>query len=119
MVLCWFRGNGSSGDEGNVRIWDVATGKLVRAFRNQHACSVAFSRDGKLLAIGDDKCVAMWDVKTGVRKAVFEGEAYVYSLQFSPGDTLLALAGYIENKIKICDPKTGQVKKALATDARV
>ena len=67
----------SAGDDGTVRLWDVATG-TQHGPTMQHtgkAYGVAFSRDGKLLASsGDNGSVRLWDVATGQPVArAFEG----------------------------------------------
>jgi WD40 repeat protein len=67
----------SAQDDLTVRLWDPATGKLVRTLAGQHApttaigrqsviYAVAFSPDGKRLASGDRVGgVCLWEVETG------------------------------------------------------
>jgi serine/threonine protein kinase/WD40 repeat protein len=53
---------------GVIRLWNVATGKLTTTFTDpssQGALSLAFSPDGKTLAVGDrDGATYLWDVAT-------------------------------------------------------
>src|SRR5262245_46022294 len=50
--------------QGRLRLWEVATGKLLQQVEHQGNCtSVAFSPDGKTLAIaGFESIVTVWDV---------------------------------------------------------
>lgn len=55
----------SGSDDRMVRLWDVATGELLRTLEGHtgHVYSVAFSPDGRLLASGsEDKMVRVWDL---------------------------------------------------------
>ena len=58
----------SGGDDGTVRIWDVASGEQV-AQLDGHAggvLSVGFSPDGaQIVSGGDDSTVRIWDVASG------------------------------------------------------
>src|SRR5262249_17938083 len=58
-----------NGREGEIKIWDVATGLPVRSLSGHigGAFSVAFSPDGLRLASGgiEDAVVKLWDVPTG------------------------------------------------------
>jgi WD40 repeat protein len=68
----------ASGSGESVRIWDVATGQLMRALKT-HAECLAWSIDGKSLAIGSSRTSAtgppsfeVWDVPTGRMTAVLK-----------------------------------------------
>jgi WD40 repeat protein len=90
----------SSGYLGNHRVFlrDAATGKkLAIFFGDDWPGPVAFSPDGKLLAIAGKtpakkKRVRVWDVKTGKERAAF-GVPDVRALAFSPDGKTLAV-GY-------------------------
>src|SRR5262245_46114266 len=49
--------------DGTTRLWDVATGKEVRAFRgSESAVALAATPDGKWLVVGDRKSLHLWDL---------------------------------------------------------
>ena len=61
-------GLAASAGSGIVKLWDVATGTLVRELPGHahYFQTLAFSADGSLLASGgDDRIIRVWDVKTG------------------------------------------------------
>jgi WD40 repeat protein len=90
----------------SIRIWDVASGLLLRSLngRKGFVTAVAFSPDGRLLASagrhvfdkGRQGVVTLWEVATGreVRTLLTTGDS-VKSMNFSPDGSLLALAGSV------------------------
>ncbi|MEU1792253.1 serine/threonine-protein kinase [Streptomyces sparsogenes] len=94
----------ASGGEGKVELWDVA-GRRRRATLTQHDTygatvigipCLAFSRDGKLLAVCTDTGeVALWDVAGRRQVARIPGGPVqaVKSVAFSPDGKLLATGG--------------------------
>lgn len=63
---------------GDVRVWDVATGELLRSIAAHQSLvhSLAFSADGKILLSRNDKQVKLWDFARG---------AELRSIDSSPG----------------------------------
>ncbi|MBI3860811.1 MAG: PD40 domain-containing protein [Planctomycetia bacterium] len=89
--------NISPASSGDVRLWDAATGQLVRAFSSDDKgvpFSVAFSPDGRTLAAGYGgepgvSHVLLWDVDSGRRLAQLPGLTDV------PGITTDANTGWV------------------------
>lgn len=72
---------------------DLAAGKLKWRCKGHtgSVLSVAFSPDGKPLASGcAGKKLIFWDMATGKEKGRAKVEASIYSLTFSPPDSVLA-----------------------------
>src|SRR5262249_48669344 len=98
----------SASPQDSVRVWETATGRLLRVF--PEAWSVAFSPDGKWLATGNSKeTVQVWDLAADpgaepIPQATFVGgtPGYVNGVAFSPDSRRLAGAIY--------GPLTGEVK---------
>ena len=97
----------ASGDRGGgIRVWDVATGTELAAFRSlsEWVESVAISADGIALAAGgQDNLVRLWDLTSGIALAPLSGPtAPVKSLAFSPRGKLLA-AGSDDGRVYVWD----------------
>src|SRR5262249_1488256 len=77
---------------GEVKLWDLATGKEERSFNGHKdlVLSVAFAPDGQTLASGGwDRTVKLWNVATGKELATLRGHTrQVWSVAFSPDGRL-------------------------------
>ena len=110
---------------GEVRLWDIAARKVRRTIPwSLRHCSVAFSPDGRFLAVaGWDEFqgaaggkTSVWDVRTGERVAVIEGHRRgVLSVAFSPDGRLLATGGE-HGTVKLSDTRTWQDRLSLNWD---
>jgi hypothetical protein len=91
----------SAGESGDLRLWDLATGREVSNLRGHQSAmaSVAFTPDGRQLASGSwDGTVRLWDLASGREAAALRGHGddtvCVWSIVFSPdGHTLVSGAG--------------------------
>ncbi len=106
----------SGGHDNVLRLWDMATGLLLRTFdaETESINSVAFSpTDHLVLAGGDDKILRLWDWQTGRSVAKMEGHAgEILSVTSSP-DGRLAASGSKDNTVRLWDANTGQLLKVF------
>ncbi|HRL12662.1 MAG TPA: WD40 repeat domain-containing protein [Aggregatilineales bacterium] len=86
----------SAGDDGTVRLWDVAGGtQVANLLQEDWVTDLAFSPDGNLLAVAlQDGSVRLWDFAGRAEIAYIQAHAgVVTSVTFSPDGDLLATAG--------------------------
>jgi eukaryotic-like serine/threonine-protein kinase len=82
---------------GPAKLWDVATGRLLLSLSNSDSSSIAFSPDGKRLAIGDSRGdgqpypVTIWQLENGRGIKTLRGlTSSVERIVFSPDGRLAA-----------------------------
>src|SRR5262249_30735538 len=93
-----------------VRLWDVATGKLIRALEGHQRfiTSLSFSPDGKTLATSSaDQTTRLWDVSAGKELRQLKGPGTSTSLSFSAAGKVLA-AGPSGPAVRYWDVATGK-----------
>ena len=102
-------GEGLPGRSGAVRVFDVATGKLVLDFSEPKdvVYAIAFSSDGKLLAAGGmDPVVRVWDIdQKKLVATLIEPRVQVLGIAFSHDGAHLA-AGGADNTVHIWETAT-------------
>ena len=101
----------TAGGDGAVRIWDAASGALVRELRRGSArprySDVTTSADGKLVAAVDSKgeVADVWDAATGAPIAEIRNDASEYpAVAFSADGRWLATTG--GNDVHVFDTRT-------------
>jgi WD40 repeat protein/serine/threonine protein kinase len=86
----------SVGGDTKVNVWELASGKSVTSFGHEvvDGCSVAFSPDGKKLAVGGINRVEIYRLPTGTREEgtdALAGMSAIWALTFSPDGKVLAV----------------------------
>ena len=108
-----------SGGVGSVELWNLATGQQLRTLPvgSDAVYSVAFSRDGKMLATGEgDGTARLWNVATGrqirILPAASNAFASVDSVAFSPDGKMLA-TGEGDGTARLWNVATGRQIRIL------
>lgn len=108
-------GGGTPSREGELKLWRVADGTLVRKVDKAHGDTInalAFSPDGDLLATASsDRFARIWQVSDGARVANFEGHTgHVLSVAWRADGVALA-TGSADKSVRLWDVATRKQTK--------
>ena len=89
----------------SIKLWNPATGELLKTINGTVASSLVITPDGKTLAAGSyDHTIRLWDTTTGKALAVLRGHSGpVHSVAFSPDGTRLA-SGDADGDVRLWYP---------------
>ena len=109
---------GSGAENGQVTVWDVATGTAVgslQAHGGLPVTSLSFSPNGtSLFSGGRDSVLKEWDVGTGQLLRVFQGhQAAIRAVAVSPSG-LSAASGGEDTRILTWDLQSGKLSGVLS-----
>jgi len=121
--------------ESGIYLWDIDTTDIRKSTlrytitgHNTETNSIAFSRDGQMLATGHQYLVRLWETTDAKLKILCEGHPHqvrVRSVAFSPsGDTLASLSLSIQSsggkaEILLWDAATGEYQVTLKGHGKV
>ena len=110
-------GGGIPSRSGELKVWDVETGSLVRTITEPHSDAVLclqFSPDGRQVASGAaDRFTKVFDVETGTFVKSFEGHGqHVLGVSWRADGRVLA-TGSADKSIKLWDVRAGEVLRSL------
>ncbi len=115
----------SCGQDGTARIWEVATGRLLRtiAVSAAEVDAAAFSSDGRtIVTAGDDGHVRLWDVASGSIRATIAAHHGPAGAGFTGDGRRLISGGRNDHLIKVWDVATSELlasKKVTDGDLEV
>jgi WD40 repeat protein len=103
-----------AGDE-TIKLWDVASRRVIRTIGGLKPVALAFSPDGRAIATGGrDGTVKLIDAATGKEVRTFTGHAALLtSIGFAPGGQILA-SGSEDGTVKFWDVASGRELSTLS-----
>ncbi|HUE73348.1 MAG TPA: c-type cytochrome domain-containing protein [Pirellulaceae bacterium] len=110
-------GGGEPSRSGEIKIWEVASGNLVRALKDPHSDTVFgldFSPDGvQLASCGADRFVKVHNVADGAFVRAFEGHTHhVLGVAWRADGRMMASSG-ADAAIKVWDTRTGDQLRTI------
>ncbi len=110
----------AAGSDGTVQLWNTSTGKAVTTlasyFRDNgiKVSSLAFSPDGRTLAVSSRGTTTLWDAAAGTARVVLSHADGQSGIAFSPHGHLLAAAGS-DGTVQLWNTSTGKAVTTLAS----
>jgi WD40 repeat protein len=94
----------SGSDDRTLRLWDLATGKMLRTFeghRNWIAAVAMLADDTRALSGSWDNTLRLWDLETGNCLAGFTADAAIDCLAVARNN--VTLAGSLDGEVHILE----------------
>ncbi|MGA2569368.1 MAG: caspase family protein [Terracidiphilus sp.] len=105
----------TAGSDGSTILWDTRTGQALRSMSHPGATAVAASRDGRLVATGDNwgGKADLWDAATGQQIRSIHDPGSVTSVAFSPDGRALLVGNDADTTATLWNAETGQMIRKL------
>jgi WD40 repeat protein len=121
MLVAAVNHSDSSGDyvQYSLIAWDVSSGKKLHMFTGEgYVNSVAFSPDGRVVAVGmQNTAMFLWDAISGLALPTrFAHSDSITSVAFNPGGTILA-TGDGSGAARLWDVNSGRLLKTFISPA--
>lgn len=111
----------SGGADQTIKLWEVATGKLLHTFRGHRSSvlAVKFSPDGANIASASaDATIKIWGTTSGVVVKTLEGHSDIVNTIDYSKDGQQLVSGSRDNTINLWNVNTGFVKHTFKNDSR-
>jgi WD40 repeat protein len=108
---------GSAGEDGAVKLWDLASERELRTLKVDASGinALAFSADGAMVATGGhDGTVVLWELPTGRALHVLRGHAGPVTSVAISGDGHLIASGGADHTVRLWDLASGSAVRTLA-----
>ncbi|QEG38684.1 WD40 repeat domain-containing protein [Roseimaritima ulvae] len=111
-------GSGKASQSGEVKIFAVQTGQVVKAFGDVHqdtVLSLAFSPDGRTLAsAAADRMIHLLDVATGATRRSLEGHTHHVLGQAWQADGQTLASSSADQTVRIWNTLTGETSRTIS-----
>jgi Tol biopolymer transport system component len=107
----------SGGGDMSIHFFDTVSGKHIREIDNdQPLLGLAFSPDGRFLAVGTQQRIELWKADDGEEVRLFSGSANgnYRLLTFSPDGKMLAALGSEANTVHIWETASGKERASIS-----
>jgi WD40 repeat protein len=104
-----------------IRLWDAATGTLIRTFGGPTVPvqALAFSPDGgRLLSGSDDNLVRLWDAASGKLIRTFDGHSGAVTTVAFSADGTRVVSGSADGTLRIWAADTGELLATLMSEEK-
>lgn len=106
----------SAGDDGTIRVWDLATGQCTRVLEGhtQSVSCLSLNSDGSMLLSGSsDQSIRLWDLQTGLCTQTYVAHtATIRLLAWHPHENVFVSAGD-DRSLRLWDARTGSLLRVL------